>query len=100
MIPKICCGYAVGRLLREVAVLIVRISRCIEGYNSFMRIIVPLTEASYSYAGIGYANPHAVGSDHERPINNDFTAVRQLTEEIQLVGMTEFRFCRAISLSS
>ena len=28
------------------------------------------------------------------------TAVRQLTEEIKLVGMTESRFCRAASLSS
>ena len=32
----------------------------LKGYNSFMRAIVPPDEGSYSYAGIGYANPHAV----------------------------------------
>ena len=29
-------------------------------YNSLMRTIVPLDKRSYSYAGTGYANPHAV----------------------------------------
>ena len=32
----------------------------LKGYNSFMRAIVPPDEGLYSYAGIGYANPHAV----------------------------------------
>ena len=36
-----------------------------------MRAIVPPDEGLYSYAGIGYANPHAVTSDSKWPLNND-----------------------------
>ena len=32
----------------------------LQAYNSLMRAILPPDEGSYSYAGIGYANPHAV----------------------------------------
>ena len=32
----------------------------VQGYNSLMRAIVAPEEGSYSYAGTGYANPHAV----------------------------------------
>jgi hypothetical protein len=34
--------------------------RSYKGYNFFMRAIVAPEAGSYSYAGTGYANPHAV----------------------------------------
>ena len=53
--------------------------RSYEGYNSFMRAIVAPEAGWYSYAGTGYANPHAV--TQRRPKGRAAVALSHATSQ-------------------